>query len=70
MDPELLENLSNAVGGRFKLAALMQKRVRELLFGAPKLVETNARDLFEIALLEIEAGRISLRLPEPTAEEE
>ena len=68
MDAELLEKLSEKTGGRFRLAALMQKRVRELLFGSPKLVETDTHDLFEIALLEIESGRLKLQLPDSAAD--
>ncbi len=70
MNAELLEKMSKKVGGKFRLASLMQKRVRELLFGSPKLVETEHRDYFEIALLEIESGKIGLPLPDVAAEKE
>ena len=64
MDDALLEELAQKAGGRFKLASLLQKRVRELLFGSPKLTETRSSYLMDIALDEIHAGLLSLKLPE------
>jgi DNA-directed RNA polymerase subunit K/omega len=52
--------LSDKVGGLFRLAVLMQKRVAELVGGAPKLVQTKEINPINIALLEIEAGAIDL----------
>lgn len=80
MDPERLEILTRKVGGRFRLTTLLQKRMAELVKGSPPMLEvTNdvADNLFEIALREIEAGRIELirpwvaddMLPAPAVEE-
>jgi len=44
--------LSDKVGGLFRLAVLMQKRVGELVGGAPKLVQTKETNPINIALLE------------------
>ncbi|HRU06837.1 MAG TPA: DNA-directed RNA polymerase subunit omega [Candidatus Brocadiia bacterium] len=66
MDPERLEKLTRKVGGRFRLTSLLQKRMAELVKGSPAMLEvTNdvADNLFEIALREIEAGRIELIRP-------
>ena len=48
------------VGGRFRLTALIQKRIRELVYGDRPLVETTSRDYTDIALSEILAGKIEL----------
>ena len=57
------ETLSAKVGGRFKLAVLLQKRMAELMFGAPALVENPTKDLFETALRELAEGKITLADP-------
>ncbi|MDP7035768.1 MAG: DNA-directed RNA polymerase subunit omega [Planctomycetota bacterium] len=57
------------VGGRFKLASLMQKRIVELMQGAVPLVETSSIRLSEIALDEILDGKIHL-VPASELEEE
>tara|TARA_B100000959_G_C14938911_1_gene606919 strand:+ start:297 stop:575 length:279 start_codon:yes stop_codon:yes gene_type:complete len=57
------------VGGRFKLASLMQKRIVELMQGAVPLVETSSIRLSEIALDEILDGKIQL-VPASELEEE
>jgi DNA-directed RNA polymerase subunit K/omega len=67
MDTSKIWELSLKVGGLFKLTVLIQKRIRELVNGAPKLVETSSEDVIEIALMEIEQEKISL---EPLTEEE
>ena len=68
MDVERLEQLTAKVGGRFRLTALLQKRLAELVKGSPPLVDLPSNNYFEIALREIEEGRIELLRPW-TAEE-
>jgi len=68
MDVERLERLTQKVGGRFRLTALLQKRLAELVKGSPPLVDLPSNNYFEIALREIEEGRIELLRPW-TAEE-
>ena len=66
MDSERLELLTQKVGGRFRLTALLQKRMAELVRGSPPMLEVQpevAENLFEVALQEIEAGRIELIRP-------
>jgi len=66
MDPERLEKLTRKVGGRFRLTSLLQKRMAELVKGSPAMLEVAndvADNLFEVALREIEAGRIELIRP-------
>ena len=60
MDVDRLEHLTQKVGGRFRLTALLQKRLAELVKGSPPLVDLPSNNFFEIALREIEEGRIEL----------
>jgi len=60
MDHTKVLNLSEKVGGTFRLAVLLQKRVQELVAGAPKLVETRETDPIRVAVQEVEAGVIDL----------
>lgn len=57
------ETLAAKVGGKYKLASLIQKRMAELMFGAPPLVENPGKDLFEIALRELHEGKTTLADP-------
>lgn len=63
MKVDRLERLTQKVGGRFRLTSLLEKRLAELVRGSPPMVDVPARDYFEIALSEIEAGRIELLRP-------
>lgn len=56
----VLDELEAKIGGRFKLTALLQKRIRELVAGAPRLIETNSDDPVDIAIQEIRANKIEL----------
>jgi DNA-directed RNA polymerase subunit K/omega len=60
MDRKKVWELSRRAGGVFRFTVLLQKRVRELVKGAPKLVQTGETDLIKIALLEIEQGKIEM----------
>ncbi len=54
------EEIVNKVGGRFKLAALVQKRLGELLQGARPLIEdTNGKTMMEIVVQEILQDKIT-----------
>ena len=54
------------VGGRFKLASLLEKRYKELLFGARPLVERTSKDPMDLLLAEVIEGKIEL-VPEAEA---
>lgn len=69
MDKKKLAHAQSLVGGRFKLCVLLQKRVHELVKGAPKLVDQNSRNLIDIALEEIIQNKISLAHEEYVPEE-
>lgn len=54
------EDVINRVGGRFKLTSLIQKRWRDLLFGARPLIEPGKMTLLEVAVREIADGKIGI----------
>ncbi len=55
------QELINKVGGRFKLASLIQKRMAELLQGSRPLIEnTGNMTLMEIVLQEILQDKIAI----------
>ena len=60
MDRTKVMDLAEKVGGLFRLTVLLQKRVRELVAGAPKLVVTDHINPIDIAMLEVEHGAIEL----------
>jgi len=62
------EEIVDRIGGRFKLTALIQHRVRELMDGARPLVERNGRNDLEVAIAEIEEGKIALEFRDEDAE--
>ncbi len=57
------------VGGRFKLAVLVQKRLVDVTFGAPLLVERGDKTLMETVVQEVLEGKIALEPPEKVAED-
>ena len=55
------DEIIKKVGGRFKLAALVQKRMLELLQGSrPLIEETENRSLLEIVVQEILQDKITI----------
>ncbi len=57
------DEIVEKVGGRFKLAVLIQKRLVDVTFGAPLLVERGEKTLLEAVVQEVLEGKISLELP-------
>jgi DNA-directed RNA polymerase subunit omega len=54
-------DLINKVGGRFKLTALVQKRLDELVQGARPLIEdTEGKTMLEIVIQEILQDKIAI----------
>ncbi len=71
MHYEMLEDLYDKFGGKFRFSVLLQKRVRMLVEGARALVqvdEKDRRDYIRIAILEARAGMIWLEDAKPGAE--
>jgi len=58
MDKSEIDALAEKFGGRFKLTVLIQKRVKELVKGAARLVETDHKNLIDVALEEIRQGKL------------
>ena len=54
------EDLINKVGGRFRLTALIQKRWRELMFGARPMIQPGKMTPMEIVVREIMEGKIAV----------
>jgi len=63
------EEVVAKVGGRFALAALVQKRLRELMAGAQKLVDGSSRDPLQIIYQEIMENKIELGSVDEETEE-
>jgi DNA-directed RNA polymerase subunit omega len=58
------DDVVNKVGGRFKLAVLVQKRLVDVTFGAPLLVERGSKTLMEAVIQEVLEGKITLEIAE------
>jgi DNA-directed RNA polymerase subunit omega len=54
------EEIVNKVGGRFKLCALIQRRLGQLMEGARPLVEREGRSDLELVIEEIMQGKIGV----------
>jgi DNA-directed RNA polymerase subunit omega len=54
------DEIVNKVGGRFKLCALIQRRLVELMEGARPLVERQGRSDLEVAIEEIAQDKITI----------
>jgi DNA-directed RNA polymerase subunit omega len=52
------DEIINKVGGRFKLCALIQRRLVQLMEGARPMVERRGRSDLEIAVDEILQGKL------------
>jgi len=67
-----IEQLSRMVGGRFKLATLLQKQAREYYAGGRAFMPSvrNLDELFNYILAEVEDGKITLVLRETEEEKE
>jgi DNA-directed RNA polymerase subunit K/omega len=55
-----IDNLVQLVGGRFKLAALIQRRLQEITRTAPHLLHQGGQSPLRQVLKEIEDGKIEL----------
>ncbi len=62
------DEVVDQVGGRFKLAVLIQKRLVDVTFGAPLLVDRGERTLMEAVVQEVLEGKITLE-PRPEIDE-
>jgi DNA-directed RNA polymerase subunit omega len=60
------DDVIEKVGGRFKLASLLEKRYKELLFGGRTLVDMQSTDILDILMQEVIEGKVDL-VPEADA---
>ncbi len=59
----------NKVGGRFKLCALVQRRLGQLMDGSRPLVERDGRSDLELVVEEIMQDKITLEFVDESAGE-
>ena len=59
------EVLVEKVGGKFKLVALVQKRMRELLLSGESMARGSSTKLLNTIMQEIWEGKIDLESPPP-----
>ena len=52
------DELIRRVGGAFRLTALVQRRLKELVEGSRPLVDTQGKNMIEIAIQEIKEGKV------------
>jgi len=64
------DKLVNRVGGRFKLTALIQRRLVELLQGARPLVETEGLTDIEVVVKELMEDKIAVQEEQPDVDDE
>ncbi len=64
------DELIAKVGGRFRLTALIQRRLVELLQGARPMVETKGLSDIEVVVQEINEGKIDVKEYTPDEEGE
>ena len=63
------DEIVNKCGGRFKLTALIQRRMAELMEGARPLVERQGRSDLELVIEEIVQDKITYVLPSQAEDE-
>ena len=54
------DTLVRKIGGPYMLAALMQRRLKELIDGARPLVDTEGKNMVEIVVQEIAEDKIAI----------
>ena len=54
------DEIIKKVGGRFRLTALVQRRMKELIDGSRPLVETEGKNIVEIVIEEIMQDKIAI----------
>ena len=72
------DEIVKKIGGKFRLAALIQRRAKELIEGSRPLVETEGKTIVEVIVQEIMEDKIvidydgspSLALPDKAAMDE
>lgn len=60
MNKSEIDELSEKIGGRYRFTVLVQKRVKELIRGATRLIESDSKNLIQVAIEEIKQGKIGI----------
>ncbi len=60
MNRSEIDELAEKVGGRYRFTVLVQKRVKELIRGATRLIDSDAKNLIHVAIEEIKQGKIGI----------
>lgn len=60
------DEMVKRAGGRFKLCALIQRRLGQVMDGARPLVERHGRSDLELVIEEIRQGKITLEFVAPS----
>ncbi len=69
MDLSKMSRAEEIMGGKFRLATILQKRALEIMRGSPPLVNFKSTRPIEIALEEVVQGKITLEpAPEGSVE--
>lgn len=55
-----IDELAEQLGGRFKLASLIQRRLQEIIRTAPHVIHSTSESPLRMVLREIEEGKIEL----------
>ncbi len=63
------DEIVNKVGGRFKLCALVQRRLGQLMDGSRPLVERDGRSDLELVIEEIMQDKITIEFVDESAGE-
>ena len=60
MNKSEIDELAEKIGGRYRFTVLVQKRVKELIRGATRLIESDSKNLIQVAIEEIKQGKIGI----------
>ena len=63
---QTIDQLTAKIGNRYELTMLAAKRARQLNVGAKPMVKINSKNLLNIALAEIAAGKIKAKRISPS----
>ncbi len=55
-----LDELYDQHGGKFRFSVMLQKRVQQLVNGERRLIKVNADNPIDVALAEVQAGKVWL----------
>ena len=64
------DDIIDKAGGRFKLAAMIQRRWLQIMQGARPMVETKGLTELEVVIQELVEGKLDYEMVSETAEEE